>query len=124
MALEFDSHRGVPAPLPSSVATRPFKRFHNPPVAFIVTSDDSCSARKTSTSAGADAPLVKSGDLQTSLRWKLLEWFGPMASPGSSQLETTTHGATTALEDYEPHNCRPLQGQERCRHELTGEERA
>ncbi len=65
--------------LDGAEATRRLKQFHNPLVVFMVTSDESPSARMTATAAGADALLVKSGDLQTQLRAKLLEWFGPMA---------------------------------------------
>ena len=58
-------------------ATRCLKQFDDPPVVFIVTSDDSPSARNLSATAGADAFVVKSGDLHGQLHLKLHEWFGP-----------------------------------------------
>ena len=57
-------------------ATRYIKQFVNPPIVFIVTSDDSSSSRTMSKTAGADAFIVKSGGLHAQLRSKLQEWFG------------------------------------------------
>ncbi len=61
-------------------ATRCLKQFENPPVVFMVTSDDSSSSRAMSTDAGADAFVVKSGDLHAQLKSKLQEWFGLKAA--------------------------------------------
>jgi len=58
-------------------ATRCLKQFDDPPVVFIVTSDDTPSARNLSATAGADAFVVASGDLHAQLHLKLHEWFGP-----------------------------------------------
>jgi DNA-binding NarL/FixJ family response regulator len=57
--------------------TRCLKQFDGPPVVFIVTSDDSPNSRSLSATAGADAFVVKSGDLHVQLHAKLQEWFGP-----------------------------------------------
>ena len=59
--------------------TRCLKQFESPPVVFIVTSDDSPSSRSLSATAGADAFVVKSGDLHLQLHSELQEWFGPKA---------------------------------------------
>jgi len=66
--------------LDGAEATRRLKQFHDPPVVFILTSDDSSTARTTCMAAGADTFIVRSGDLQARLRSKLSEWFGPLAS--------------------------------------------
>jgi len=55
------------------------KHFKSPPVVFMVTSDDSSSTRAMSRAAGADAFIVKSGDLHAQLKVKLQEWFGSAA---------------------------------------------
>lgn len=65
--------------LDGAEATRRLKQFHNPPVVFMITSDDSPSPRTTTKAAGADALVIKSPDLLAQVRAKLLEWFGPMA---------------------------------------------
>jgi CheY-like chemotaxis protein len=65
--------------LDGAEATRRLKQFHNPPVVFMITSDDGPSARATIKAVGADALVRKSPDLQAQIRAKLLEWFGPMA---------------------------------------------
>jgi len=57
------------------------KDFSNPPVVFLMTSDDSSNSRAISKAAGADAFIVKSGDLRAQLRAKLQEWFGSTANP-------------------------------------------
>lgn len=56
--------------------TRYIKQFVSPPIVFMVTSDDSSSSRTMSKAAGADAFIVKSGNLHAQLRLKLQEWFG------------------------------------------------
>jgi DNA-binding NarL/FixJ family response regulator len=57
------------------------KHFRNPPVVFMVTSDDRSNSRAMSEAAGADAFIVKSGDLRDQLKAKLQEWFGLAANP-------------------------------------------
>ena len=61
-------------------ATRYIKQFVNPPIVFMVTSDDSSSSRTMSKAAGADAFIVKSGDLDAQLKSNLREWFGSTAN--------------------------------------------
>ncbi len=61
-------------------ATQRIKQFANPPIVFIVTSDDYSSSRMMCKAAGADAFIVKAGDLCAELRSKLKEWFGSAAN--------------------------------------------
>src|SRR5258706_15228420 len=60
-------------------ATRYIKQFVNPPIVFIVTSDDSSTSRPMSKTAGADAFIAKSGDLRAQLRSKHKKWLEPAA---------------------------------------------
>ena len=65
------------------------KQFRNPPLVFMVTSDDSSSTRAMSQAAGADAFIVKSGDFHARLKVKLQEWFGSAAHPnGHTEIKT------------------------------------
>ena len=59
--------------------TRCLKQFDDPPVVFIVASDNSPVSERMSATAGDDAFVVKSGDLDAQLHSKLQEWFGPRA---------------------------------------------
>ena len=61
--------------------TRCLKQFDNPPVVFMVTSDDSPDSRALCAAVGADAFLTKSGTLPCQLKSKLQEWFGPQHPP-------------------------------------------
>lgn len=61
-------------------ATQRIKQFVNPPIVFMVTSDDTSSSRMMSEAAGADAFIVKTGDLYAQLKTKLQECFGCTAS--------------------------------------------
>lgn len=56
-------------------ATRYIKQFADPPIIFMVTSDDNSIFRMMSKTAGADAFIVKSGDLPAQLKTKLRECF-------------------------------------------------
>jgi two-component system NarL family response regulator len=76
-----------PPHLNGNQATRCLKQFENPPVVFMVTSDDSSSYRAVSTVAGVDAFVLKSGDLHAQLESKLQEWFG---------LKTANHHTSTS----------------------------
>lgn len=67
--------------LNGSQVTEYIKHFRNPPVVFIVTSKDASGCRATSEVAGADAFIVKSGNLKAQLRARLQERFGPTAKP-------------------------------------------
>jgi DNA-binding NarL/FixJ family response regulator len=62
-------------------ATRCIKQLVNPPIVFMVTSDDGSSSQTMSIAAGADALIVKSGILRAQLKSKLREWFGTTANP-------------------------------------------
>jgi CheY-like chemotaxis protein len=53
------------------------KRSIDPPVVFMVSSDDSPSSRAISEAAGADAFVPTSGDLEVRLKSRLHEWFRP-----------------------------------------------
>lgn len=57
-------------------AASALKKLNNPPVVFIVTSDDNSNAREISKAAGADAFIVKSANLHAELGAKLHDWFG------------------------------------------------
>jgi CheY-like chemotaxis protein len=52
------------------------KQFVDPPLVFIVTGNESPSAREICAAAGADAFIVKSADFRSQLKFKLQEWFG------------------------------------------------
>jgi CheY-like chemotaxis protein len=67
--------------LDGAQATRCVKHFRNPPIVFVLSSVDSFSSREMCKTAGADAFVVKSEDLQAQLRAKLQEWFGSAANP-------------------------------------------
>jgi two-component system nitrate/nitrite response regulator NarL len=58
-------------------ATSHIKRSRNPPVVFMVGTEDSPSSRATSEAAGADAFVATSADLEFGLRSSLQEWFSP-----------------------------------------------
>lgn len=64
--------------------TRCLKQFDTPPVVFMITSDDTIAARALSAAAGADAFLIKSGDLTRQLESRLKEWFGSNDLPCSA----------------------------------------
>jgi DNA-binding NarL/FixJ family response regulator len=55
--------------------TRWLKQLRNPPVVFIVTSDNSPEARARSLGAGADAFLVKAGSLPVQLQAAIHNFF-------------------------------------------------
>jgi DNA-binding NarL/FixJ family response regulator len=55
--------------------TRYLKLLPNPPVVFIVTSDDSPNARAISKAAGADAFIVKAANLEVQIRSELRRCF-------------------------------------------------
>ena len=69
--------------LDGAEVTRCLKQFDNPPVVFIVTSDDSIASRAEVAGAGAEAFLVKSNDLPGQLKSKLRECFGSNHNPRS-----------------------------------------
>lgn len=55
--------------------TRWLKQLDNPPIVFVVTSDDSPHAQARCRAAGADAFLVKSPDLAVQLRTAIQKFF-------------------------------------------------
>jgi two-component system, OmpR family, response regulator ChvI len=61
--------------LDGTEVTRYLKLLPNPPIVFIITSDDSLSAQTTSEAVGADAFVVKGSDLEAQIRSKLQQWF-------------------------------------------------
>lgn len=75
--------------LNGATATQYIKHFAAPPIIFMVTSDNSSHSKMICTAAGADAYIVKSGDLSVQLRSKLQEWFG-------SADDFTRHGENKA----------------------------
>jgi DNA-binding NarL/FixJ family response regulator len=62
--------------------TRWLKQLRNPPIIFMVTSDDTPEALTRSLSAGADAFLVKAADLHIQLQMAMEDFF-----PGSREQE-------------------------------------
>ena len=56
-------------------ATRRLKQLPNPPIIFVVTSDDTPEARARCTAAGADVFLVKAGNLAARLLSAIQEFF-------------------------------------------------
>jgi CheY-like chemotaxis protein len=65
-------------------ATRYIKQFENPPAIIIITSDDSPNSRSMAKNAGADAFVVKAGDIRVQLRARLQELFGSHHEGGKS----------------------------------------
>jgi DNA-binding NarL/FixJ family response regulator len=77
-------------------ATRCLKQFENPPVVFVLSADD----RAMSTAAGADAFVLKSGELHAQLKAKLQEWFGLKAAhPHTSTSSCPADGLTEGCGD-------------------------
>ena len=56
--------------------TKYLKLLPNPPIIFMVTSDDSSNAQAMSKAAGADAFIVKASDLERQIQSHLRECFG------------------------------------------------
>jgi len=65
-------------------ATQYIKQFLNPPIVFLLTSDDSPNSKMMNNTAGADAFIAKSGDLNAQLKSKLQEWFTSRDRPQHS----------------------------------------
>jgi len=63
--------------LSGAEVTRCIKQFETSPIVFMVTSDDSPTARARGIAAGVDAFLIKSDDLAHQLKSRLQECFGP-----------------------------------------------
>jgi DNA-binding NarL/FixJ family response regulator len=69
--------------------THHIKRGRNPPVVFMMSSDDTPTSHATSEQAGADAFVPISTGLEH-LRSKLHEWFGSIRSISRTAIRTTT----------------------------------
>jgi len=63
-------------------ATRCIKQREHPPVVIIVTSDDSPVTKSMAEKAGADAFVIKQGNLRHRLLAALLNLFGPNGAKG------------------------------------------
>jgi len=74
--------------LNAAQATSHIKQSTNPPVVFMVGSDDSPSSHAMSEAAGADAFVASSPDLELGLRTRLREWFSPKV-PRTRKRRTT-----------------------------------
>lgn len=66
--------------------TRRLKQLPNPPVVFVVTSDDTPEALSRSLSAGADAFLVKAADLHIQLQMAMENFFPAEHEPEKQAL--------------------------------------
>jgi CheY-like chemotaxis protein len=67
--------------LDGAEVTRRLKQCPNPPIVFIVTSDDTTEARARSLAAGADAFLLKAANLVPRLLFALQEFFPDELDP-------------------------------------------
>jgi CheY-like chemotaxis protein len=65
--------------------TRRLKQLPNPPIIFVVTSDDTPEARARSMAAGADAFLVKAGNLAPRLLSAIQEFFPDDLEPNDAE---------------------------------------
>lgn len=79
-------------------ATEYIKRFKQPPVVVVITSDDSSTSRSLALKAGADAFVVKGGDLRERLSGTLCGLFAPGAREPKKRrrvaLQTPPEGLT------------------------------
>jgi hypothetical protein len=66
-------------------ASRRLKQLPNPPIIFVVTSDDTPEARAKCLAAGADVFLVKAGNLAARLLSAIQEFFPDDLEPNDAQ---------------------------------------
>ena len=66
-------------------AARRLKQLPNPPIIFVVTGDDTPEARARSMAAGADAFLVKAGNLAPRLLSAIQEFFPDDLEPNDAE---------------------------------------
>jgi CheY-like chemotaxis protein len=66
-------------------ATRYIKRFRNPPLVIIVTSDDTSDSRELAKAVGADAFVTKNGDIHAQLKTIFRKLFGARLEPDTVQ---------------------------------------
>ena len=70
--------------------TQCLKDFESPPVVFIVTADNTAAARHMSEAAGAEAFILKGGDLQAQLHSQLEQWFCPASTAAANDFGKRT----------------------------------
>ena len=71
--------------LDGAEVARRLKQLPNPPIIFVVTSDDTPEARARCTAAGADVFLVKAGNLAPRLLSAIQEFFPDDLEPNDSE---------------------------------------
>lgn len=75
--------------------TRRLKQYPNPPIIFVVTSDDSPEARARCRAAGADAFLLKAGNLALRLLAAIKEFFPDDLEPNDAEPTHLRESLTT-----------------------------
>lgn len=75
--------------------TRRLKQWPNPPIVFIVTSDDTPDARARSIAVGADAFLLKAGNLAPRLLSAIQEFFPEDLEPNDAEPQYLYEPVTT-----------------------------
>lgn len=75
--------------------TRWLKQLRNPPILFVLTSDESPHARARSLAAGADAFLIKAEDLAVELPRAIEKFFGEGLQPKNRNVGEP-HGSITS----------------------------
>ena len=81
--------------LDGAEVTRLLKQQPNPPIVFIVTSDDTPEAQARSLAAGADAFLVKAGNLAPRLFFAIQEFFPDDLEPNDAEPKHPCESLTT-----------------------------
>ena len=76
-------------------ATRRLKQLPNPPIIFVVTSDDTPEARARCAAAGADVFLVKAGNLAPRLLSAIQEFFPDDLEPNDAEPKHLCESLTT-----------------------------
>jgi CheY-like chemotaxis protein len=81
--------------LDGAEAARRLKQLPNPPIIFVVTSDDTPEARSKCMAAGADAFLVKAGNLAPRLLYAIQEFFPDDLEPNDGEPRHLRESLTT-----------------------------
>jgi CheY-like chemotaxis protein len=93
-------------------ATRYIKDREHPPVVIIITSDDSSVAKATAEEAGADAFVVKQGDLRYGLIGTLQNLFGPSGARRAAATDISVQnppiGEANRITAHEPPRAKPV----------------
>ena len=84
----------IPGPDGAEVTGR-LKQCPNPPIVFIVTSDETSEARARSLAAGADAFLLKAANLVPRLLFAIQEFFPDEPDPNGAEPNYLCESATT-----------------------------